>query len=183
MLAPDGNFGTGASLMDEKQPAAQATAHPQSLPFRAVLAPHRSLSPRGFFILMAILGGVSFAMGLAFAFIGAWPVLGFFGLDVAIVYLAFKLNYRAARATETVEVTRDDLIITRTDARGRTRSVTRLNSTWAKLEEQEAPDGTVALSLALHGRRYGIGRHLNSDERRSFASALRAALRLVRERA
>jgi uncharacterized membrane protein len=147
-----------------------------------VLVPHRSLSPRGFFILMSVLGAVSFAMGLAFAFIGAWPVLGFFGLDVAIVYLAFKLNYRAARATETVEVTRDDLTITRVGANGRTRSVTRLSSTWAKLEELEAPDGSVALSLALHGRRYAVARDLNSDERRSFARALRAALRLVRER-
>jgi uncharacterized membrane protein len=168
--------------MDEKQAPTQETAIPQSLPFRAVLVPHRSLSPRGFVILMAVLGGISFAMGLAFAFIGAWPVLGFFGLDVAIVYLAFKLNYRAARATETVEVTRDDLTITRVGANGRTRSVTRLSSTWAKLEEQEALDGSVALSLAQHGRRFAVARDLGDDERRSFARALRAAMGLVRER-
>jgi uncharacterized membrane protein len=166
--------------MDEKQGQTQDMAIPQSLPFRAVLVPHRSLSARGFVILMAVLGGVSFAMGLAFTYIGAWPVLGFFGLDVAIVYLAFKLNYRAARAVETVEVTRDDLVITRVGANGRTRSVTRLSSTWAKLEELEAPDGSVALSLALHGRRYAVARDLGDDERRSFARALRAALGLVR---
>jgi uncharacterized membrane protein len=171
-----------SALMADKQPATQATPLPQSLPFRAVLVPHRSLSPRGFVILMGVLGGISFAMGLAFAYIGAWPVMGFFGLDVAIVYLAFKLNYRAARAVETVEVTRDDLTITRVGANGRTRSVTRLSSTWAKLEELEAPDGSMALCLAQRGRRYTVARDLGDDERRSFARALRAALGLVRER-
>jgi uncharacterized membrane protein len=167
--------------MDDNQPPLQAAALPHALPFRAVLVPHRSLSPRGFLILMSVLGAVSFAMGLAFAWIGAWPVLGFFGIDVAVVYLAFKLNYRAARATETVEVTRDDLTVTRTGANGRHQSVTRMSATWAKLEEVEAPDGTLSLCLAQHGRRTQIARHLNSDERRSLAHALRAALRLVRE--
>jgi uncharacterized membrane protein len=168
-------------LMDDNPPPAQATAIPSSLPFRAVLVPHRSLSPNGFIIVMTILGAVSFAMGLAFAWIGAWPVLGFFGLDVAIVYVAFKLNYRAARATETVEVTRDELTITRLNATGSRRTTTRLSSTWVRLEEIEGPEGSFTLCLAQHGSRYLVARDLHSDERRSFAHALRAALRLVCE--
>jgi uncharacterized membrane protein len=170
-----------ADVMDDNNPTVQANSAPLSLPFKAVLVPHRSLTPRGFVVMMTILSLISFATGIAFAFAGAWPVLGFFGLDVAIVYLAFKLNYRAARATEVVEVTRDDVTITRTNANGRRCSVLRLSSTWARLDEQEAPDGSVALSLASHGRRYAIAQHLNSDERRSFAEALRAAFRLVRQ--
>lgn len=168
-------------MIDGNQPPAQATAIPSSLPFRAVLVPHRSLTPNGFLIVMTILGAVSFAMGLAFAWIGAWPVLGFFGLDVAIVYLAFKCNYRAARATETVEVTRDELTITRRNASGRRRATTRLSSTWVRLEETEGLEGSFTLCLAQQGNRYLVARDLHSDERRSFAPALRAALRLVRE--
>lgn len=168
-------------VMDDKAPQMQAVALPTSLPFRAVLVPHRSLSPRGFVIFMSVLCAISFAAGMVFVALGAWPVLGFFGLDVLLVYGAFKLNYRAARATETVEVTRDDLTITRVGPTGRRRSVTRLSSTWARLQEEEAPDGTVALSLASHGRRYAVARDLGSDERRGFARALRAALLLVRE--
>ena len=167
--------------MDDNQPAGQAACVPTSLPFRAVLVPHRSLSPRGFVILMSALGGVSFVAGVVFAAIGAWPVLGFFGLDVALIYLAFKLNYRASRATETIEVTRDDLTVTRTSANGRRQSVARLSSTWTRLNEYEAPDGTVELALAHRGRVVPVARHLGPDERRSFAHALRAALRLVRE--
>ena len=67
-----------------------------------VLHPHRSLSPRGFLILMSAIGLVSFVMGMVFLLIGAWPVMGFFGLDVALIYFAFKLNYRSGRLYETV---------------------------------------------------------------------------------
>ena len=163
--------------MDAKQSAEQVT----SLPFRAVLTPHRSLSQSGFLIVMAVLGCVSFAAGIAFTMMGAWPVFGFFGLDVALVYGAFKLNYRAARASETIEVTRDDLTITRISANGKLHSVTRLSPTWSRLDEREAPDGSVTLALTSHGRSVPVAQHLGSDARRAFAVALRAALRLVRE--
>src|SRR5690606_40871520 len=56
-----------------------ATARP--LYFNAVLHPHRSLGPRGFLILMLAVGLVSFSAGVAFAVKGAWPIVGFFGLD------------------------------------------------------------------------------------------------------
>src|SRR5690348_16343440 len=78
---------------------------PEARAFRAILHPHRSLEPKGFLILMLAIGGVSFLMGMAFLIMGAWPVLGFFGLDVLLIYVAFRLNYRAARAYEVVELT------------------------------------------------------------------------------
>ena len=61
------------------------------------LEPHRSLSKRGFLILMGCLCAISFVAGMFFVALGAWPVLGFFGLDILIVYLAFRWNYRDAR--------------------------------------------------------------------------------------
>ena len=74
---------------------AQAPLDPKI--FSALLTPHRSLGPTGFLILMACLGGLSFVSGIIFVSIGAWPVFGFFGLDVLLVYLAFRANYRSAR--------------------------------------------------------------------------------------
>lgn len=167
--------------MDANRPRDQVAAVPTSLPFRAVLAPHRSLSRRGFIIVMLVLSGVSFAAGIVFTLIGAWPVLGFFGLDVVLVYVAFKLNYRAARARETIEITRDDLTVTRISANGGTSEIATLSATWVRLDEREAPDGSVDLALTSRGRRVTIARDLGSDERRDLATALRAALRLVRE--
>ena len=67
--------------------------------FSAVITPHRSLGRVGFLVLMALFGGVSFVAGMVFLLIGAWPVFGFLGLDVLLVYWAFRLNYRAPRPT------------------------------------------------------------------------------------
>ena len=65
--------------------------------FAARLTPHRSLSRAGFLLLMAVLGGISFAAGMVFLVLGAWPVFGFVGLDVLLVYWAFRANDRDAR--------------------------------------------------------------------------------------
>ena len=73
--------------------------------FSATLTPHRSLGRAGFLILMLLFGGISFVTGMLFLVIGAWPVLGFFGLDVLLLYLAFRLNYWHAEAYEEVIVT------------------------------------------------------------------------------
>ena len=71
---------------------------PEPTLFSAIVTPHRSLGSLGFLILMVAVGGISFAAGIAFLMMGAWPVFGFFGLDVFLVYLAFRANYRAAAA-------------------------------------------------------------------------------------
>ena len=63
--------------------------------FSAIITPHRSLSSTGFLIFMLCIGGISFAAGMVFLMLGAWPVFGFFGLDVALVYWAFRANYRS----------------------------------------------------------------------------------------
>ncbi len=73
--------------------------------YSAVLTPHRSLNRVGFWILIGGYGAVSFIAGIAFLLMGAWPVFGFFGLDVLLLYWAFRLNYRHARAYEEVKVT------------------------------------------------------------------------------
>jgi uncharacterized membrane protein len=161
-------------MTDDRYGAQEKTAH-EPQPWRAVLTPHRSLSPPGFVLFMSALGVVSFATGLAFAVMGAWPVLGFFGLDVLIVYIAFKLNYRAARQSETVEIASPDLVITRTDARGRSRSVS-FNAYWARVQLSEQPSGRSILSVGSHGRRVRVGAFLSEDERRDFAAALSRAL-------
>src|SRR3979490_113329 len=81
--------------------------------FSALLTPHRSLNRTGFLVLMTFLSVVSFAAGLAFLLMGAWPVLGFFGLDVVVVYWAFRVNFRHAKASEEITITPSELRIRR----------------------------------------------------------------------
>ena len=68
--------------------------------FSARVTPHRSLNRTGFLVLMTFVGAVSFVAGIAFCMMGAWPVLGFFGLDLLVIYWAFRINYRRALAYE-----------------------------------------------------------------------------------
>src|SRR5258705_13634086 len=86
--------------------------------FSARLTPHRSLNRTGFLVLMAFLSAVSFATGIAFLLMGAWPVLGFFGLDVLVIYWAFRINFRRAAAVEEISVTPSELRVRRVSQRG-----------------------------------------------------------------
>ncbi len=168
------------SQMDDNRQDAQEGSADAFQPFRAVLHPNRSLSPRGFLILMTFLSAISFVTGVAFLLIGAWPVLGFLGLDVLIVYIAFKLNYRAARAYETVEVTRDALVVQRVAANGRRTAQVTFNPYWVRVLLNEEPDGRLAVQLTSHGRTLRIANALSDDERRDFADALKASLQRLK---
>ena len=147
--------------------------------FRAVLHPHRSLSQNGFLILMLFLGGISFVTGVAFLMLGAWPVFGFFGLDVLAVYIAFKINYRDGLAHEVVELTPDILKLTRVNPKGQKHSFD-FNPYWVRVQLAEWPDGRANLSLKSHGRDFEFGQLLNHDERREFAKVLERALSAAR---
>lgn len=157
--------GDNASTIDEHEPI-----------FAVRLSPYRSLSPIGFNLLMIAIAGVAFFAGLAFWLLGAWPVVGFFGLDILLIQLAFRLNYRAARAYEEIEVTRDSLTVRKVSASGRAREY-KFNPYWARLEIDRRPDRLISgLRIASHGRRVEIASFLGPEERESFSAAFSAAL-------
>ncbi len=143
--------------------------------FRAVLTPHRSLGPKGFMVLMCAVCAVSFGTGLLFYMIGAWPVVGFMGLDVALIYIAFKLNFRALRLYETVDLTRDRLTVTRVDPRGNAQSWS-FNPYWVRLNLEQRLGRSTELSLVSHGKRLVFASFLTDGEREDFATALSSAL-------
>jgi uncharacterized membrane protein len=144
--------------------------------FAATITPHRSLGSTGFLILMLAIGGLSFVSGVMFLLIGAWPVFGFLGLDVVLVYWAFRINYRAARAYEEVTVTGSELTVRKVSHHGRVRQWT-LNPLWVQLDRSVHEEfGVEALFLVSRGRRLPIAAALSPDEKASFAQALSAAL-------
>lgn len=144
--------------------------------FDAVLTPHRSLPLAGFGILMAMLAVVSFAAGMSFVLRGAWPVFGFFGLDVGLVYLAFKLNYRSGRIAEIIRLDEQALTIARRYPGGEVKSW-RLEPYWVQVLLLGPEGRDPVLTLRLHGRDLVIGAFLTVRERREVADALLNALR------
>jgi len=153
---------------------------PQPELFSALLTPHRSLNRTGFLVLMAFLSMVSFAAGLAFLLMGAWPVLGFFCLDVLAIYWAFRVNFLRARATEQISVTPSELRVRRVSHRGHVVEWV-LNPLWVQLDQKtHAEFGIEKLYLVSKGRRVSIASFLGPDEKASFAKALLAALQAAR---
>ena len=146
-------------------------------PFRAVLTPHRSLSKKGFVILMAVLILLNLTAGAAFYLLGAWPVVGFMGLDVALVWWAFRLNYASARREERIEVNTHELVLER-EIYGRPVEQQRFTRGWVRVELEEDRERELVGGLFLRSRgvRTEIGRFLSAEERKSFAATLKAAL-------
>jgi uncharacterized membrane protein len=140
-----------------------------------VLLPYRSLPPRGFNILMSVLAAISIAAGTLFVSLGAWPVCGFFGLDVGLVYLAFRLSYRSARQRETLRLADEALTVERVGIRG-DRRLWRFQPFWVRVVFEERDDETNRLSLASHGRTLPIGTFLPPLVRREVALTLRDAV-------
>ncbi len=167
--------------------AGNAFAHQEQVPdpaeaelFSALLTPHRSLNRTGFVVLMVVVSGVSFVGGVASWLMGAWPILGFFGLDALAIYWAFKVNFRRARAYEEVSVTPSELRLRRVSHRGHVMEWT-FNPLWVRLDQiihQEF--GVEYLYLVSRGERVAIGSFLGPDEKASFAKALTAALQAAR---
>jgi uncharacterized membrane protein len=151
----------------------------ETILFDAVLRPNRSLSPRGFLLLMLLLGGCSFTAGMIFVINGAWPVFGFFGLDVLAVYIAFRINYRSGRNYEAVRLTERQLSVLRVDWRGQQRQID-FQPYWLRVEIDEPVTQGSQILLTSHGRSAVVGGFLSPAERADFAQALRAALARLR---
>lgn len=144
--------------------------------FSAVVTPYRSLNRTGFLIVMAAVSTISFAAGTVFLLMGAWPVFGFFGLDVLLVYWAFRVNYRAAAAYEEVTVTSGELRVRKVSHRGQSLEWT-FNPLWVRLEREHHEEfGLQGLFLVSRGQRVPVASVLSPQERESFATALAAAI-------
>jgi uncharacterized membrane protein len=148
--------------------------------FSALLTPHRSLNRTGFVLVMAFLGAISFVAGVACLLMGAWPVVGFLGLDVLAIYIAFKINFRSARAYEEIRVTASELRLRRVSHRGHIMEWA-FNPLWVQLDQVIHEEfGVERLYLVSKGRRVALASFLGPDEKASFAKALMAALAAAR---
>jgi uncharacterized membrane protein len=148
--------------------------------FSALLTPHRSLSRTQFSVLMTFVCAISFAAGVMFWRMGAWPVFGFFGLDALLIWWAFKVNFRRGNASEHISITPSELRIRRVSHRGHVAEWV-LNPLWVQLDQKtHAEFGIERLYLVSRGRRVSIASFLGPDEKASFAKALIAALQVAR---
>lgn len=144
--------------------------------FTATLTPQRSLDRHGLWVAAGVLGVAGAAVAVLFLALGAWPVVGFVGIEIAVVIAVLLLHHRRGRTVE--EVVLDARTLTVTRRRGR-RAVTRWEFPpgWLRVTVVDDEHGRPAgVMLASHGRRLAVGRFLTPEEQAAFAAALRAAL-------
>ena len=149
---------------------------PEPVLYQANLKPYRSLNQRGFLIVMGIVAAISFVCGTAFLLMGAWPVFGLFGLDVLAIYVAFRMNFRSARAREEITVTPSLITIRQIDEKGVAQEA-RMNPLWTRLHKELMEDyGIQRLTLQSRGRTIPVGSFLHTEQREELAEGLTLAL-------
>ncbi|MEM8935039.1 MAG: DUF2244 domain-containing protein [Pseudomonadota bacterium] len=143
--------------------------------FDAVLYPNRSLPDSGFRAVMAVVVLSNIFFGVYFYTLGAWPVIGFCGLDILIVWLAFKISYRQGRLKERVRVTADELTVSRILPSGH-ESRWRLHPYWTRVHCDEPAEHESQVKVTSKGKTLILGAFLSPPERSRFAKALSEAL-------
>ena len=160
----------------------EATTLPQD--FQLVLRPNVSLSRNGFIVLMVVFAAICLVAGGFFLALGAWPVFGFFGLDILLLYLAFRVNYRRARRYEMLEMRDGRLVLSKVTATGKVRDWV-FDPYWVRVRlEQNRVDPAIPgdLFLASHGQKVALGSFLPPAERGSLAATLEHTLADFRTR-
>lgn len=155
-------------------------AETEKIWFEEILFPQRSLSQKSFKILMAIIVILSLCIGIMFFRMGAWPITGFFGLDVLLIYGAFKMHYQYGRAAEIIRLAGETLTITKIDHKGR-RKDWAFNSYWVNVAMVCPPNvpqniGEKYIEAKSHGKGTFFGIYLCQDRRIELMSSLKKAL-------
>lgn len=141
----------------------------------AVLEPPRSLTARGLNRVMLILGAFSAVFSLGFLLVGAWPVVGFLGAEILVLWLVFQWSFRAQTARTYVRVTADEVDVRKVDGWGRERRAS-MASHFARVEFDRTATGPNALRLATSRTAYPLGEFLTPRERETFARRLMQAI-------
>lgn len=143
--------------------------------FREILQQHQALSDRGWAVVFGALGIFFTGFGLAMFVNGAWPVIGFLGIEVGALYLGYRVMTGRAKRQEELILTPSTLSLHLRDPKGR-------------LQRQSFPTEDCAVFintpttwddpvvLRAGNRRIPFGGDLNPDQRRDLATRLLSAL-------
>jgi len=150
--------------------------------FDLTLTPNRSLDPRHARWLIAGFGLIMLLTGLRAIFLGAWPVMIFAVVDVALLTWAFRASYRSGRASEMLRLDDEDLTIRRRAPDGREKHI-RLEPLWTNARLERLSMKQNRLWLAAHDRRVAVGQFLSPREREEIYEVIADGLDRFRRRA
>ena len=145
--------------------------------FEAILRPNRSLSPFGFRLLMSLVALTMLLVGTVFTLLGAWPVIGFCGVELMLLYVMFRLNNRAGSVYERLTLNERTLKVQKYSPTGAF-DTWEFEPTWLQVNMDNPPKHESQLTVASRNHHLIIGKFLTPEERLELANALKDALRL-----
>ena len=148
--------------------------------FAATLTPHRSLSPRGKRVVIGLVAALALVPGLVFYVAGAWPVVGFMGLDVLAIWVALTVSMRGGKSYEVVTLWPGTLELKKVDAKGAEDVLTFLPSNVRFVIDRDFNERVTGLWLKERDRRVALGVFLSTEEKLSFSKAFGTALKRAR---
>jgi uncharacterized membrane protein len=141
----------------------------------AEIRANRSLSERGFIILISVVTVANCASAAVFLAMGATFVPLFLAFDVLAVIVAFLVSFQAAKRVERVQVSASQVRITHETAKW-TRLVWESPTAFTRVHVEKEDERAVALKLAISGREAEVAAALSPRERADFAKALERAI-------
>ncbi|MBC8209820.1 MAG: DUF2244 domain-containing protein [Gammaproteobacteria bacterium] len=146
-----------------------------------LIRPNRSMTTKGMIVFVLLVGVGVFLTAIRFVLLGAWLVLPFAILEIALLVAGFWMFDRASRYREMVQVSRDRFLITQESVRGK--KIWKFNPFWVQINLTLDPDDWYPSQLFVqsHGDRVEIGACLTDQEREELLAALHQLLPKVLE--
>jgi uncharacterized membrane protein len=148
--------------------------------FAATLTPHRSLTPTGKRVVIGLIAALALVPGLVFYVAGAWPVVGFMGLDVLAIWAALTISMRSGKASEVVTLWPAALELKKIDAKGAEEVLSFLPANVRFLVDRDYNERVTGLWFKADDRKVPVGAFLSTDEKLSFSKVFGTALRKAR---
>jgi uncharacterized membrane protein len=148
--------------------------------FAATLTPHRSLTPNGKRIVVGLVAAMALVPGVIFYFAGAWPVVGFMGLDVLAIWAALTISMRAGKAYEVLTLWPGALELRKVDAKGTEQVLSFAPASVRFVIDRDYNERVTALWLKEQTRSVSLGAFLSPDEKLSLSKVFGTALRKAR---
>ena len=145
----------------------------------AVITPNRSLSRRGFIILISVMTGINLITAFGFYAIGAAPIPFFLGFDLLAVILAFAVSRRSG-VDERIQVTAEEVRVLLRRREGAEQIVWSSPTAFTQVDLDGDAGAATDLRLRLSGRQIPVATKLSRPERLAFAQALHEAIRQAR---
>ena len=137
---------------------------------------NQSLTTRGLYILMFFITIPASYIGISFYVLGAWPVLGFMGFEILLIYIAFKILFYKNKFYEHIILDSEKLNILFKKKNKIIKKI-ELEPTWVQIKIEKIYENEDTLIVSSHGKKIILANYLIPEEWLKLAGKIKSGLR------